>query len=105
MSTVKQFSPDDVNAVIIALAQATHQADQTLVYGLEVVGNIENERDTLMSWGNHFEFHVRNLYGKYIWRNDQLRKENFACGKVTSCQELTSGVVHYRGEVLVSKLY
>lgn len=96
MSTVKQFSPDDVNAVIIALAQATHQGDQTLVYGLEIVGNIENKRDTLVM-GKPFQ--VRNRYGKYIWRNDQLRKENFACGTVISCHELSNGVFHYRGNV------
>ncbi len=104
MLTFESFSPDDVNAVIIALAQATHQADKTAVYCLEIVGDLENYERDILVMGSPFQ--LRNHYDRYIWINDQLREENFACGTVISCQKLQNGVFHYRGnvgKVLVSR--
>ncbi|KAJ7393290.1 hypothetical protein OS493_006259 [Desmophyllum pertusum] len=90
------------NAVVIALAQfqGNNEGNSTVVYCLEVVGNLENEK----------EFHVIRqpfpLYNQVgnvvVWSNNQLRNEVVARGTVISFQRIQSASLlceAYRGNV------
>ncbi|KAJ7393240.1 hypothetical protein OS493_006209 [Desmophyllum pertusum] len=89
------------NAVVIALAQfqGNNEGNSTVVYCLEVVGNLENEK----------EFHVirqpfplYNQVGNVVWSNNQLRNEVVARGTVISFQRIQSASLlceAYRGNV------
>ena len=87
LNTVAPFTPGVEMAVVIALAQGHHEGNSTLVYCMEVRGDLEDEGETLLISVIGQPFRLSNEAGFYIWKNEQLREKDFTKGTLIYFQK------------------
>lgn len=73
------YSSGDELAVIISIGKANDKGHTSVVYCLEVIGDLQRE-ESLQVIGEPFRLH--DDYGLYIWCNHKLRKNNLRVGSV-----------------------
>lgn len=73
------YSSGNELAVITAIGKANDKGHTSVVYCLEVIGDLQRE-ESLQVIGKPFRLH--DDYGLYIWCNHKLRKNNLRVGSV-----------------------
>ena len=75
------YSSGNERAVIIAIGKANDKGHTSVVYCLEVIGDL-HRGESLQVIGKPFRLH--DDQGLYIWCNHKLRKKNLRMGSVIS---------------------
>ena len=95
-SSFSTFPPNEELAVIISLGKANDKGHTSVVYCLEVVGDLQNREFRILGK----PFRLYNQHGRYIWCNQQLREERLTVGSIISYM-LTSKSSKYCGNTAV----